>query len=89
MRRLWLVFAEFVAITLAIRFVVTLIRPDWNPWRRSVVEIREASSPAVGLLPVASPTGIRASYSDAARKAMQSVVNISSSRDVRQQRMQE
>lgn len=86
MRRLWLVFAEFVAITLAIVFVVTLIRPDWNPWRRSVVEIREAGSPAVGLLPVASPTGIRASYSDAARKAMQSVVNISSSRDVRPQR---
>jgi hypothetical protein len=31
MRRLWLIFSEFVTVTLAIIFVVTLIRPDWNP----------------------------------------------------------
>ena len=42
MRRFWLIFAEFVTITLALVFVVTLIRPDWNPWRRNVVEIRES-----------------------------------------------
>ena len=82
MRRLWLIFAEFVAITLAIVFVVTLIRPDWNPWRRNVVEIRESGSPAGGLLAVANPGSVRASYADAAKRAMQSVVNISSSREV-------
>jgi len=86
MRRLWLIFAEFVAITLAVVFVVTLIRPDWNPWRRNVVEIREAGAPATGLLTVANPGGVRASYAEAAKKAMQSVVNISSSREVRLQR---
>jgi serine protease DegQ len=81
MRRLWLVFAEFVTITLAIVFVITLARPDWNPWRRNVVEIRETATSA-NQLPVAA--GARsASYSEAARKAMVSVVNISSSKQVR------
>ena len=83
MRRLWLIFTEFVAITLAVVFVITLIRPDWNPSRRNVVEIRESGSPTGGLLSVANPGNARASYADAARRAMQSVVNISSSREVR------
>ena len=83
MRRLWLLFAEFVAITLAIVFVITLIRPDWSPWKRNVVEIRESGAAAGGLLAVAGLGNVRSSYADAAKKAMQSVVNISSSREVR------
>ncbi len=79
MRRLWLVFAEFVTVTLAIVFVVTLVRPDWNPWRRNVVEIHESAAPG-GLLSVSAAGGGRASYADAAKKAMASVVNVSSSR---------
>ena len=82
MRKLWLLFAEFVAITLAIVFVITLIRPDWSPWKRNVVEIRESGSSG-GLLPVAGLGNVRSSYAEAAKKAMQSVVNISSSREVR------
>ncbi|MEQ1516613.1 MAG: trypsin-like peptidase domain-containing protein [Usitatibacteraceae bacterium] len=81
MRRFWLIFAEFVTITLAIVFVVTLIRPDWNPWRRNVVEIRESTSNPGGLVNVGNT--IRASYADASKRAMTSVVNISSSRDVK------
>ena len=83
MRRFWLIFAEFVTITLAIVFVVTLIRPDWNPWRRNVVEIREAVSPPGGLVAVGSPSTNRPSYAEASKRAMISVVNISSSRDVK------
>ncbi len=82
MRRLWLIFAEFVTVTLALVFVVTLIRPDWNPWRKNVVEIRESAAPG-GLLVVSGVGGARLSYSDAAKKAMISVVNVSSSRDAR------
>ena len=82
MRRLWIIFAEFVTITLAIVFVVTLIRPDWNPWRKNVVEIRESSLPG-GLLNVGNANALRTTYADAAKKAMISVVNVSSSRDVR------
>lgn len=81
MRRLWLVFAEFVTVTLAIVFVITLIRPDWNPWRKNIVEIREAAS-AGGLLSVANPNTARLTYAEAAARAKMSVVNVSSSRAV-------
>ena len=81
MRRFWLIFAEFVTITLAIVFVVTLIRPDWNPWRRNVVEIRETTSGPGGLVAVGG--AIKSSYAEASKRAMVSVVNISSSRDVK------
>jgi Do/DeqQ family serine protease len=83
MRRFWLIFAEFVTITLAIVFVITLIRPDWNPWRRNVVEIRESVSPSGGLVAVSSQGTLRPSYAEASKRAMVSVVNISSSRDVK------
>lgn len=83
MRRFWLIFAEFVTITLAIVFVVTLIRPDWNPWRRNVVEIRESVSNPGGLVAVGNQNSNKLSYAEASKRAMTSVVNISSSRDIR------
>jgi serine protease DegQ len=85
LRRLWLVFAQVVTATLAAIFVVSLVKPEWVPWRPGpkVVEIRE--SPAVqapAALP-ASPPGRPISFSDAARKAVASVVNISATKQVR------
>lgn len=92
MRRLWLLFAEFVTVTLAIIFVITLMRPDWTPWRRNVVEIRESSLSGngnvgglFGGLGGLSTSGLQANaprggYTEAAKKAMVSVVNISASR---------
>ncbi|MBL8511742.1 MAG: 2-alkenal reductase, partial [Betaproteobacteria bacterium] len=85
LRRLWLIFAEFVTLTLAIVFVVTLIRPDWNPWRRNVVEIRESAAPG-GLVTVANSGNPRISYAEAAKKAMVSVVNVSTSRELTDRR---
>jgi serine protease DegQ len=85
MRRLWLIFAEFVTVTLAVVFVITLIRPDWNPWKRNVVEIREAG-PLAAILPASSGSAMRVSYADAAKKATQSVVNIAALRDARRGR---
>ena len=81
MRRLWLIFAEFVTITLAIVFVVTLIRPDWSPARHNVVEIHESPG-ADGLTAVRSAQRITG-FSAAAKKAMASVVNISTSKEPR------
>ncbi len=80
-RRLWLVFAQVVTATLAAIFVVSLVKPDWSPWRASqVVEIRESSSaPAAS----AAIPGRPVSFSDAARKAVASVVNISATKQVR------
>jgi serine protease DegQ len=79
MRKLWLVFAQAVTVTLAALFVVSLVKPDWLAWRAQVVEVREASAPPVQ--GVAAPS--RLSFSDAARKAIPSVVNISATRQVR------
>jgi serine protease DegQ len=79
MRKLWLLFAQAVTATLAVIFVVSLVKPDLLPWRARVVEVRE-SAPAPA---VAAPGAIRAnSFSDAARKAVPSVVNISATRQV-------
>ena len=80
MRRLWLVFAQVVTATLAAIFVVSLVKPEWLSWRSNVVEIRETAQPAATL--PAAP-GRLVSFSDAARKAITSVVNISATRQVR------
>ena len=79
MRKLWLLFAQAVTLTLAVLFVVSLVKPDWLAWRAQVVEVRE-SAPAPVLAPVSSA---RLSFSDAARRAIPAVVNISATREVK------
>ena len=80
-RRLWLVFAQVVTATLAAIFVMSLVKPEWSPWRASrVVEILESPGPAASSIPVASGRSI--SFSDAARKAVASVVNISATKQI-------
>ena len=79
MRKLWLLFAQAVTLTLSALFVVSLVRPEWLAWRTQVVEVREA--PTAVVAPVsASP---RLSFSEAARKATPSVVNISATRQIK------
>jgi serine protease DegQ len=53
MRKLWLLFAQAVTLTLAALFVVSLVKPDWLAWRAQVVEVRE-SAPAPILTPTAA-----------------------------------
>jgi len=79
MRKLWLLFAQAVTLTLAMLFVVSLVKPDWLAWRAQVVEVRE-SLPAPVLAPA---TASRLSFSDAARRAIPAVVNISATREVK------
>jgi len=80
-RRLWLVFAQVVTATLAAIFVMSLVKPEWSPWRASRVgEILESPGPAASSIPVASGRSI--SFSDAARKAVASVVNISATKQI-------
>jgi serine protease DegQ len=79
MRKLWLLFAQAVTLTLAALFVVSLVKPDWLAWRAQVVEVRE-SAPAPVLAPASSA---RLSFSDAARRAIPAVVNISATREVK------
>ena len=79
MRKLWLLFAQAVTLTLAAIFVVSLVKPDWLAWRTQVVEVREAPPGAV-ISPATS--AMRLSFSEAARKATPSVVNISATRQI-------
>jgi serine protease DegQ len=81
MRKLWLVFAQAVTLTLAVLFVVSLVKPDWLAWRAQVVEVRETQAPAAGA--PSNVSGRPFSFSEAAKKAIPSVVNISATRQVR------
>ena len=80
LRRLWLVLAQVVTATLGVIFVVSLVKPEWLSWRSNVVEIRETQQPAT---PFSTAQGRPVSFSDAARKAIASVVNISATKQVR------
>jgi serine protease DegQ len=84
MRRLWLVFAQVVTATLGAIFVVSLVKPEWVPWRggNNVVEIRESAGVPAAAAVAASP-GRPVSFREAARKAVSSVVNISATKQVR------
>lgn len=89
MRKLWLIFAQFVTIGLALLLVVTTLRPDLLPQRNQaqanrVVTIKEGSVTQAALPMSRSPQA--GSYHDAVKAAMPSVVNIFTSKEVRNQR---
>ena len=83
MRKLWLVFAQTTTICLGILFVVSTLRPDLLAWGTrpgaAVVTTRETAA-------AESPARRMNSYSDAAKKAMPTVVNIYTSKETRVQR---
>ncbi|MET0683464.1 MAG: trypsin-like peptidase domain-containing protein [Casimicrobiaceae bacterium] len=80
LRRVWLVFAQACTLCLAALFVVTTLRPDLvfrsNDKSGQVVLLQETSTPVI--------TPAIASFSDAAKKAMPSVVGIYTSKEMRQ-----
>src|SRR5215212_479379 len=80
LRKFWLLFAQACTLCLAALFVVSTLRPDLLPRSNggragSVVVTQETATPVVGARV--------ASYADAAKKAMPSVVNIYTSKEVR------
>jgi serine protease DegQ len=81
MRKLWLLFTQAVTLTLAALFVVSLVKPDWLAWRTHVVALRESAPAGPVVAPVLNARAF--SFSDAARKAIPAVVNISATRQVR------
>ncbi|BCB25546.1 DegQ protease [Sulfurimicrobium lacus] len=77
MRRLWLIFAQSATVALGVLFVVSLLRPELLPWRNAgngSVLIQEVA-PRTGT-PKLTPLNI------AAKKAMPSVVNVFTSKEV-------
>ncbi len=80
MRKLWLIFAQTTTICLAILFVVSTLRPDLlGATTRASVDVVTTREAAVS---VAAPRAIT-SYSDAAKKAMPTVVNIYTSKETK------
>lgn len=79
MRKFWLVFAQSTTIALGVLFVVVIFRPDWLTWR-SV-----NNGPGITIREVAAPSGGAQidSLSAAAKKAIPSVVNVFTSKEVR------
>jgi serine protease DegQ len=77
MYRLWMIFAQTATILLAIFFVVSTLRPELLPWqpRGALVTIKEAA-PEVS-------TEVPDSFNTAAKRAMPSVVNIFTSKEVK------
>jgi serine protease DegQ len=80
LKKLWLVFAQACTLCLAALFVVSTLRPDLVPWSGSrgsgVVLLQETSTP---------PAAQRAAtYADAAKRAAPAVVNIYTSKEMRQ-----
>ncbi|EXI74819.1 MAG TPA: trypsin-like peptidase domain-containing protein [Candidatus Accumulibacter phosphatis] len=82
MRRLWLIFAQTVTVSLAVLFVVSTLKPEWlgrgSPVGASVVALRESAAPAV--------PAKAASFRDAADKALPSVVHVFTSQKVKARR---
>ncbi len=83
MRRLWLIFAQTVTISLAVLFVVSTLKPEWlgrrAPAGSSVVALQESPQ-------ASAPATAATSFRDAARKALPSVVHIFTSQKVKQRR---
>ncbi|HEU4854412.1 MAG TPA: Do family serine endopeptidase [Nitrosospira sp.] len=84
MRKLWLIFAQFTTLVLAIVFVVSTLRPDLLPGSRqgggggTIVTIKEAASD-IQTKGEFKP----GSFSNAAQAAMPSVVNVFTSKEVK------
>lgn len=78
MYRLWLIFAQTATVLLAIFFVISTLRPELLPWkpRGEIVAVREVA-------PVVD-TERPDSYAKAAEIAMPSVVNIFTSKEIKE-----
>ena len=82
MRKLWLIFAQTVTVSLGVVFVVSTLRPDllsFTGRTGNTVTVREVSRATL----VAPHIDGIASFSVASRKAMASVVNIFTSGEIR------
>ncbi len=83
MRRLWLIFAQTVTVSLAVFFVVSTLKPEWlgrrSPAGTSVVALQEQASSS-------PPVFAATSYRDAAAKALPSVVHVFTSQKIKARR---
>ena len=78
MRKLWLIFAQTTTICLGVLFAVSVLKPELlGTMSRPAVDVVTAREAPV------APVRAVASYSEAARKAMPTVVNIFTTKEVK------
>lgn len=76
MRRLWLLFAQTITVCLALWFIVATLKPDWLDLnRKALTPDLKASSEVIPA---------QSSYREAVTRAMPAVVNIYTTKEVRQ-----
>ncbi len=78
MRRIWLIFSQAVTISVAVLFVVATLKPEWLGRSQNVIALQEIAPGA----PAATGRA-QASYADAAKKALPSVVHIFTRKDMK------
>src|SRR5512134_1076325 len=80
MRRFWIIFSQAATICLAVLFVVSTLKPEWLPTRTALppVAVMQQETPAAGAVAPRAD-----SHHAAVKKAMPSVVNISTSKELR------
>ncbi|GAB3461624.1 Do family serine endopeptidase [Massilia terrae] len=81
MKRYWLIFAQTVTIALGIYAVVAAMRPEWLG--RQVSQVQVGSGPAAAGVLQAGAAPVLDSYRQAAGRAMPAVVNILTSKALR------
>jgi serine protease DegQ len=87
LRKFWLFFAQAVTVSLAVLFVVSTLRPDLLSWNTRPAPAAAKVTTAAPAIPQPVPPSARAvSFSDAAKRAMPAVVNISTSKEIKAQR---
>jgi Do/DeqQ family serine protease len=83
MYRLWLIFAQATTVAVAVLFVVSTFHPEWLPSRAATVVQQAPIAETTGPLPSAVRAG---SFHEAVQRAAPSVVNISTSKEIRSPR---
>jgi Do/DeqQ family serine protease len=83
MYRLWLIFAQAATVAVAMLFVVSTFHPEWLPSRAATVVQQAPIAETTGPLPSAVRAG---SFHEAVQRAAPSVVNISTSKEIRSPR---
>jgi serine protease DegQ len=81
MRRYWLIFAQTVTVALGLYFVVAVMRPEWLGRQVTQVQVG-AGTRSVPVLQ-AAPAAVPGSFRAAAGRAMPAVVNVLTSKSLR------
>jgi serine protease DegQ len=82
MRRLWLIFAQAVTVSLAILFVVTTLRPDWLRLSGPGTPPPSGPSQPEAAAPAASARGGELTFAPAVARAAPAVVNVYTAKHV-------